>query len=274
MSILLDALKKSEAQRRLGGKPSIHSAVDDSVSLHSQVISWLPPTMLILSAVVIAWLGWAQYSPPNDGETEPAAPMVSTSPATEKPVTGQDATTVNVRTPVEQFDAQQSARSVSDQGPGNDREADEDRRERLRQSLQAYESEPARDVLAAVPKAVEGEPADDRQSPGSKEPQPDDWTRAESAPGLSGSPKQPSRVQPVESEPISYWQIPQGMREDLPELRITVLVYANDPEDRFVLINGQRVVEKEELIDGLVLDQIRRDGAVFKYRNYRFLVKG
>jgi hypothetical protein len=30
----------------------------------------------------------------------------------------------------------------------------------------------------------------------------------------------------------------------------------------------------DELTDGVVLDEIRRDGAVFTYRKYRFLVKG
>ena len=53
-----------------------------------------------------------------------------------------------------------------------------------------------------------------------------------------------------------------------------MLVYAEKPEDRFLLINGQRLVEKEELTAGVVLEEIRRDGAVFRYRNYRFLVKG
>ena len=80
--------------------------------------------------------------------------------------------------------------------------------------------------------------------------------------------------QPHQSEPISFWQLPQAMRDGLPEFKINVLVYAEKPEDRFLLINGQRLVEKEELTAGVVLDEIRRDGAVFRYRNYRFLVKG
>ena len=60
----------------------------------------------------------------------------------------------------------------------------------------------------------------------------------------------------------------------MPELRITVLVYSEKPEERFVLIAGQRLKEKDEAPGGLVLDEIRRDGAVFVYRNYRFLIKG
>lgn len=77
-----------------------------------------------------------------------------------------------------------------------------------------------------------------------------------------------------ESEPISFWQVPQNLRDNMPEIRITVLVYAEQPEDRFLLVNGVRLVEKEELASGITLDEIRRDGAVFLYRNYRFLVKG
>jgi general secretion pathway protein B len=81
-------------------------------------------------------------------------------------------------------------------------------------------------------------------------------------------------LEPHVSEPISYWELPQGIRDDLPEIRITVLVYAEQPNDRFLLSNGQRLVEKDQLDGGLVLDEIRKDGAVFLYRNYRFLVKG
>jgi general secretion pathway protein B len=68
--------------------------------------------------------------------------------------------------------------------------------------------------------------------------------------------------------------LPQGVRDNLPEIKITVLVYAEEPDDRFVLTNGQRLAEKDELQSGLVLDEIRRDGAIFLYRKYRFLVKG
>jgi hypothetical protein len=55
----------------------------------------------------------------------------------------------------------------------------------------------------------------------------------------------------------------------MPELKIMVLVYAEEAEDRFLLINGQRLVENEELEEGLLLEEIRREGAVFTYRNYR-----
>ena len=72
---------------------------------------------------------------------------------------------------------------------------------------------------------------------------------------------------------ISYWQVPEKMREGLPDLRISVLVYAELPENRFVLMNGERLREGQELPNGLVLEEIRRDRAIFNYRNYRFYLK-
>ncbi|MDZ4728543.1 MAG: general secretion pathway protein GspB, partial [Xanthomonadales bacterium] len=76
-----------------------------------------------------------------------------------------------------------------------------------------------------------------------------------------------------EPEIINYWQVPEKMREGLPDLRISVLVYAELPENRFVLMNGERLREGEELSNGLLLEEIQRDRAVFNYRNYRFYLK-
>jgi hypothetical protein len=59
----------------------------------------------------------------------------------------------------------------------------------------------------------------------------------------------------------------------MPEFKITVLVFAESAEDRFLLMNGERLREGDEVEGGVVLEEIRRDGAVFSYRQTRFLVK-
>ncbi len=66
--------------------------------------------------------------------------------------------------------------------------------------------------------------------------------------------------------------MPDAIRGELPEFRISVLVYAERPEDRFLLVNGRRLVEGDSLSPGLVAEEIRREGVVFSYRLYRFLV--
>jgi general secretion pathway protein B len=95
----------------------------------------------------------------------------------------------------------------------------------------------------------------------------------EQAPAETAAPAK-AAPEPRVAEPISYWELPQSVREELPELHITVLVFAERPEDRFVLVGGQRMGERHDVGGGLVLEEIRRDGAIFSYRKYRFLVKG
>jgi general secretion pathway protein B len=126
---------------------------------------------------------------------------------------------------------------------------------RVRESFQAYESEPqpgGDEARQSEPASGTGEADVVFEPPQARQPRPE---RAA-------------------SEPITYWELPQGVRDSLPELRISVLVYAEQPQDRFLLVSGQRMVEKDEYEGGVVLDEIRRDGAVFLYRKYRFLVKG
>ncbi|HEY5775627.1 MAG TPA: general secretion pathway protein GspB, partial [Xanthomonadales bacterium] len=76
-----------------------------------------------------------------------------------------------------------------------------------------------------------------------------------------------------EPAPISYWELPDAVRSDIPVIKFSVLVYATDPADRFVLINGQRLGEGDSAQPGLVVKEIRRDGVVFSYRLYQFLVE-
>jgi general secretion pathway protein B len=59
----------------------------------------------------------------------------------------------------------------------------------------------------------------------------------------------------------------------MPEFKISVLVYAESAEDRFILMNGERLLEGDEVEGGVVLEEIRRDGAIFSFRSQRFLVK-
>ena len=64
MSILLNALKKSEAQRQLGQTPGIHTPLDLPAESSVSPPQWIPLSMLALSALSIAWFVWNQYREP------------------------------------------------------------------------------------------------------------------------------------------------------------------------------------------------------------------
>ena len=264
MSILLDALKKSEEQRRLGEAPGVHSPADhDPDGAVRRPPRW--PWLLVLVPIVLlaAWFARAWFEPAE----QPS--VAETSAVSERPAESQRPTPANEalqralekrgspaatlpRTPVEDYRAGQTEREA---GPSEEADPAEDKLRSLNRSFTEFENpEPAAsgpgNETAGVPPPTRAEtaetppPAGEEQAAGSREP-----------------------------EPVSFWELPQNVRSGLPEMRITVMVYAEDPRDRFLLINGQRMEEGDSL-SGVVLDEIRRDGAVFRYRNYRFLIKG
>ena len=283
MSILLDALKKSETQRQLGKTPPIHTAVEAPDTERATEQQWIPLSMLALSAVAIAWFGWQQFREPVDTLDEAGVDVVAVSRVEETQVVENQG--VETQVPVAKAE-RGGMNQTADVLPGNANkdqagltilptdspEEARERREKLSQSFNLYEAEKdaAADREAELSATTVARTSSD---PATAQPVTNQSLVAEEAPPATPA-RRSSRLPPHESEPISFWQIPQALRDGLPEFRINVLVYAEKPEDRFLLINGQRLVEKEELTDGVVLDEIRRDGAVFRYRNYRFLVKG
>jgi general secretion pathway protein B len=237
MSILLEALKKSEQSRKLGETPTLGTPVEAVSASESPAANLVPGLLIVLSAIVMAWFGWQQYILPEpvDATAEPAMASTRAEPVSEISEAEDSSPrtlTENYQAPAESPPASQSADSGSDAAETQE----------LQQSVEQFVAE-----QDSAPEAATTEPEE---------------------------PSDDSGLAPHIAEPISYWELPQGVRDNLPEIRITVLVYSEKPADRFLLSNGQRLVEKDELDSGVVLDEIRRDGAVFTYRKYRFLVKG
>lgn len=59
---------------------------------------------------------------------------------------------------------------------------------------------------------------------------------------------------------------------ELPELRIDIHVYSDDPADRFVFINMNKQREASQLPTGPLVREIRPDGVVLEYRGRVFLL--
>lgn len=77
---------------------------------------------------------------------------------------------------------------------------------------------------------------------------------------------------PARPEPISYYELPVAVRQELVDFRVTIRIYNEDPAQRFAVINQQRFFEGDEVGQGMRLVEIRRDGVVFEYEQYRFLL--
>jgi len=279
MSILLDALKKSEEQRQLGKVPGIHSPVEGPSRDVAGRRRWIPWLLVFGIVLIVAWTAWRQFGPPDPPPVSvpDSTQLVATPPGGAGEADVSDpALRVNIEAPIS--GAKPPGRSPVEELPSPDEavgpeltarpakgsQQAEPRKSQVNKSFTAYETPP--EAVAAGPVAEQQQvpaptTAKDTQADPSKE-------------SVADRQKTPGPAEPRVTEPISFWELPQSVRDGLPELRITVLVFAERPEDRFLLIGGQRMVEKDEYQPGVVLDEIRRDGAVFLYRNYRFLVKG
>lgn len=257
MSFLLEALRKSENQKRRGVVPTIHSQPEPAgVTRSARPLRWLlvaVPAVLIL--VWAAWRGWGpapELAGPGPQGTQSAS-SEATAPVTDaaEPVSATAQRPADVRlplsaerTPVEHYEeppdplihagsGQQAQAPLDPPGPTN-----------------AWE---AAEQAATTP--VTREPEQET------EPAPDE-----------PPPAQPRQYRSPLPGPINFWEVPGSVRDQLTEMRISVMVFAERPEDRFILMNGRRWVEGDEPQPGLRLEEIRRDGAVFTFSRYRFLV--
>ena len=155
MSILLDALKKSEEQRQLGKVPGIHSPVAERSLQRSMAQRFVPVILIVVSAVAMAWFGWRQFQPPESGDspaaetarlaaepsgTAPAAVVTAVEPPAQ--TQSDDSVTrpgASRRTPVEALPAEsgiepaaESAEAVQELEP---------RKARVNQSFTTFEAE-------------------------------------------------------------------------------------------------------------------------------------
>ena len=240
MSILLEALRKSEQSRQPVEVPVIDAAQQAAVDTGS-VRKGPLALLLLLALLLIAWIVWRQYQPPADGYQPPV-----TLPAK------QDGA---IATPV-------SSLQVTDSGTDSGKVAKGGSKQQ-RTPVEQYQ-QTARDTT----KSTAG-----RSQTAKPKPRPADVGGSKVREIAAKKPAGKARVADRHPAPISYWELPDAVRADIAEIRFSVLVYANNPADRFVLVNGQRLQQGDSYQPGLVVKEIRRDGVVFSYRLYQFLVE-
>ncbi len=264
MSLILEALKKSERQRRLGESPSLGSPIMAVRRRRS-----LLPVFVVLIVIGLAALWWMRReraaaevdanvatmtaeTRPSPAPATPAAAAPHANPA----VPPQSKAAV----PALVIDGQASAREKLRSG------------ELVAANPQAgaaatiKESEP---VSAADPAAIAAAMAD--------------ATKAEIVPERKTSAlKAPTAYPPeaeVKNEPVApaaaatlklMWELPLATRRGLPEIKLSMHVFAAEPAQRFVIINGDRRAEGDDF-DNLKLIEIRSDGVVFEHEGVRFL---
>jgi len=108
-----------------------------------------------------------------------------------------------------------------------------------------------------TPKAAPVKPAPALPSPPDK-----------AIPGLSP----PARPLPQKGQATYMQELPDSIRNSLPELKMTVHSYDESPQARFAIINNKMLKEGQFLLPELKLEQITPKGAILNYNSHRFLL--
>jgi len=272
MSYILDALKKADKERKRGTVPNL--STDQDPTPHKQKKRSLWPCILIVVLLINAGIFFFWLKPWESQESA----IVTKSPAVAKhdsPLTSQkqeppDIKKQKVSVFIHPEKTAQSGTRTDKEGTIHELQSTKasqrpDDTQQQRQTEQTHtihednmQDESTQGIQSEEPAAT---PLSKTLSTQSTEP---------ITPDEQGSSTHP----PSESRFILYdlKSLPSSVKEDLPDINISVFVYSDDPSSRVVKINGLTVREGQELTDGLMVEKIVPEGVIFSYEDYRFRV--
>lgn len=283
MSFILDALRKSESRRRSGQAPQLgdhhgdHPAVGRRRRPAILVIALAIAVPVVVAAVAVI------YFEPGFLDRDNSAPATAESSAgdTQSPRPEQlamaETDEAEAESRIEQSAAddatetRQRRRRVRTPPPEDDA-AGSDARSEPRERIVTDPDEATEEIRREVERAErrvaqpDDETADERRS---RTPPPAEAeVEGEAEPEVNEEAWRPDAA-----EYVRAWELPLAVRRELPDLDLSIHVFAPEPDKRFVLINGERRVAGDELGGGARLVEIRREGALVDFRDHRFLLE-
>jgi general secretion pathway protein B len=274
MSLILEALKKSEQQRRLGEAPTLGSPVVATRRRSSAL-----PVLAAL-IVIAAGAGWWLTRPPaQPPAATPAPPLAAekaapakpgAAPAT-KPAQTAAANQERLKADAARRKAEQAKRiealgNAKPNAPlGLPNAATSQRKPGDPLPHTMPPKIPASPPPAANPARTDASAAPPKPAPAP--PPPPSATAKATPPAAAKAPA----AAPAEPALPTIWELPFSTRKDIPAVELSMHVYSSDPQQRFVVVKGERHVEGDEIGADLTLLEIRQDGLVLDYKGQKFL---
>ena len=233
MSYILDALKKSDKERKRGSVPDIMTVQDIQMPGTKKRPLWilLILVVLLLNAVVLIWVSpWKSKNPQTVSD-----------PASDKQIVAK---------------SQLADTKISS-----------DKKNALQQSKKVNAGNDVRKEIKEKPKAMP-ETKITREASSITPPKKDEAgdTTSEAKPDDNHLPL------PLPNKIYHISELPQSLQQKLPAFAISTFLYSGDPGSRSVRINGQMMREGQYLSAGLKLEEIIQNGMIFSYQNYWFQV--
>jgi general secretion pathway protein B len=250
MSFILDALKKSETDRQRQSGPSLFEVKVAPPRRRLPVWAVAIAALLLINVVVISWMLLRHPTAQPSAAASPAAPAaqaMAAEAAPRPPAVAPNAATTTAAAP-----APAAQTPVSQAGAAGPPAA----------KVATAAGNPSGTSAAAAPSG--GNAQGGGQVSGGARP-------SDFAPAVE--PAGPQDDGPAGGTGDALPLYPQIVASaNLPALHLDLHVYAARPQDRFVMINMQRVGEGDTLPSGARVEAIRPDGVVLSYHGTRFLL--
>ena len=243
MSLILDALRKSEAERQRGKSPGLF-ATTPGVQREAFPRMKLWPVLVFLAFLLAsAWVIWRGES--RHAESEQAA-----SDATQSAGTGIEVVGAGPAIDNRMDGAARSVRGAPTMVPASPPRMTSDAAR-----APAIQSPTPPGVVAAQPVPAAAAPA----------------AATIPLPPLSAAAPELIPDAPAAESLPTVSVLDSGARASLPPLKLSMHVFGQDPAKRFAIIDGKRVAAGSLLGNGVV-EEIRRDGVVINVNGQRLLV--
>jgi general secretion pathway protein B len=244
MSFILDALKKSESDRQRQSGPSLFEVKVAPPRRALPIWAVAIAVLLGINIIVISWMLLRR----------PAAAQPPAAPASAPAAHGAPAARAAITPPASQASPTDSGQTVVAAPPAAAGAA-----------TQPAAQPDSTDRAAAPTARASGDHGADQPS---TDDNPSDNAPAVEPAGTPGFATS-GGANPAGGMPL-YQQI--ATSDGLPSLHLDMHVFADRPQDRFVMINMHKLGEGDTLPGGVHVDTIRPDGVVLSYQGTQFLL--
>jgi general secretion pathway protein B len=257
MSYILDALKKSEKERRQASGAA-QTVFDDGISAGARKRSLWP--YLVVAAVALSAGVFASWV----GIFHPARTGLTPGTPSEKPqdLTARDSfpapSVKSENLQMAENKVQEMPHPVDTGRSGNSDGAG--------QKQEARDSADSHKKIAHPPKKQALNRNEGRST----------QTVVREEDGVDRIPAEPKPdnhvAVAVPNKIYTLGELPMAIRQELPSFSVSVFLYSDEPASRLININGHTLKEGQYLADGLKLEEIIPNGLIFSYHNFRFHV--
>jgi general secretion pathway protein B len=254
MSYILDALKKADSERRIGGVPNVHAQPISVTSFDNGSAAWNTTWVWVALAALTILAGMLLWLQPWQPEPDRAA-ISTASPVTPLPNANNRAVP----------DTQVSASTIP-RSPAHGSESAFTSRTPAPAVLS--QADPSNNTKAAIVEprkanSLELTKGSNESKQGVRMPTPD--LKAAKKPKATVAGANENRIATVQ-------ELPPNIQNEIPALAVSGFIYSSRPSERSVLINNKLLHEGDEVVPGITLEKMMPKEAVLNYKGYRYRI--